>query len=105
MNEVPFETVLGEHFEDMLDACTQCSECRAGRISEARSEDVIGGILEQVRTGNGLEASRKWAQSCMQSGECVKACDYGVDPRFLLAMAQLVIANPQTGLPNDADRA
>ena len=23
------------------------------------------------------------------SGECIKACDYGVNPRFLLTMARL----------------
>src|SRR5437879_11582879 len=27
----------------------------------------------------------------MLSGECIKACDYGVNPRFLLAMARLAM--------------
>jgi heterodisulfide reductase subunit D len=45
-----------------------------------------------VRRGSGPEASRKWAQSCMLSGECIKACDYGVNPRFLLSMARLAMA-------------
>jgi heterodisulfide reductase subunit D len=35
-----------------------------------------------------VEASRQWAASCVLSGECIKACDYGVNPRFLLAMAR-----------------
>jgi hypothetical protein len=26
--------------------------------------------------------SGKWAASCMLSGECIKTCDYGVNPRF-----------------------
>ena len=93
MNEVPFETVLDERVEAMLDACTRCGKCvevcpsvEPAGISDTESKDIIGGILELVRSGNGPEASRKWAQSCMQSGECIKACDYGVNPRFLLAM-------------------
>ena len=96
MNEVPFETALGERVEAMLDACTRCGKCvevcpsvEPAGISDTRSEDIIGGILELVRSGDGPQASRTWAQSCMQSGECIKACDYGVNPRFLLAMARL----------------
>jgi Fe-S oxidoreductase len=99
MNDVGFETALNEHVEAMLDACTRCGKCvevcpsvAPAGISDAKSEDVIGGILELVRSGSGPEVSRKWAQSCMLSGECIKACDYGVNPRFLLAMARLAMA-------------
>src|SRR3954466_16406194 len=42
--------------------------------------------------GDGPEASRKWASSCVLSGECIKACDYGVNPRFLLNMARVAMA-------------
>lgn len=105
MNEIPFETALAEHVEEMLDACTRCGKCvevcpsvEPAGISDAKSEDIISGILELVRTGNGPEASRKWAQSCMQSGACIKACDYGVNPRFLLTMARLGIAKSDNEL-------
>ena len=54
--------------------------------------DIISGILDILRTGDGPEASRKWAAACMLSGECIKACDYGVNPRFLLAMARVAMA-------------
>ena len=105
MNEVSFETALGERVEEMLDACTRCGKCvevcpsvRPAGISDTRSEDIIDGVLEIVRTGNGPEASRKWAASCMLSGECIKACEYGVNPRFLLAMARLGIAKADNEL-------
>jgi Fe-S oxidoreductase len=94
MNEMTFEAALETRVEHMLDACTRCGKCvevcpsvEPAGIAAAPS-DVIAGVLDIVRTGDGPEASRKWAASCMLSGECIKACDYGVNPRFLLAMAR-----------------
>jgi heterodisulfide reductase subunit D len=99
MSEISFETALGARVDEMLDACTRCGKCvevcpsvTPAGIVDVSSSDIIGGILDIVRAGDGPEASRKWAASCMLSGECIKACDYGVNPRFLLAMARVAIA-------------
>ena len=80
----------------MLDACTRCGKCvevcpsvRPAGIADASPKDIISGVLDILRTGQGHEASRKWAASCMLNGDCIKACDYGVNPRFLLAMARV----------------
>ena len=104
-SEIPFEATLGERVEEMLDACTRCGKCvdvcpsvKPAGIADTKSEDIISGILELVRTGTGPEASRKWAASCMLSGECIKACSYGVNPRFLLAMARLGMARAENEL-------
>src|ERR1700722_20398770 len=95
INEISFETALGQRVEDMLDACTRCGKCvevcpsvKPAGIAEASAADVISGVLDIVRSGDGPEASRRWASSCMLSGECIKACDEGVNPRFLLTMAR-----------------
>ncbi|MGY4299732.1 Fe-S oxidoreductase [Bradyrhizobium sp. i1.4.4] len=77
MNEVPFETSLAEYAEDMLDACTRCGKCveacpsvePAGISRTTKSEDIIGGILELVRTGNGPRKRRA-------NGRC-PACEAG----------------------------
>jgi heterodisulfide reductase subunit D len=105
MTDISFEKALGERVDDMLDACTRCGKCvevcpsvRPAGLSDTSPQDIIGGVLDLVRTGNGPEASRQWAASCMLSGECIKACDYGVNPRFLLAMARLGIAKADSGL-------
>ena len=106
MNGISFETALGERVDDMLDACTRCGKCveacpsvKPAGIADSQPQDIISGILDLVRTGDGPEASRKWAASCMLSGECIKACDYGVNPRFLLAMARIGIARADSELP------
>src|SRR3954454_3900229 len=94
----PFEAALSDRVDQMLDACTRCGKCvevcpitdAAGVTAEPTA--VISGVLDIVRHGEGPEASRKWASSCVLSGECIKACDYGVNPRFLLGMARVAMA-------------
>ncbi len=97
-----FESVLQARAEEMADACTRCGKCvevcpaigPAGVPDEARANpvEVIGGVIDLVRHGDGTDAARKWASGCLFSGECIKACDYGVNPRFLLAMARVAMA-------------
>jgi heterodisulfide reductase subunit D len=106
MSEISFETALGARVDEMLDACTRCGKCvevcpsvSPAGIVDVSSSDIIGGILDILRAGEGPEASRKWAASCMLSGECITACDEGVNPRFLLAMARVAIAKSANQLP------
>ena len=106
MNGMSFEAALSSRVDQMLDACIKCGKCvevcpsvpPAG-IADARPPDVIAGVLDIVRTGDGPDASRRWAASCTLSGECIKACDYGVNPRFLLAMARVAMSRHTSGLP------
>jgi heterodisulfide reductase subunit D len=105
-NDISFEAALDERVEHMLDACTRCGKCvevcpsvTPAGIAETSSVDIISGVLDIVRTGQGPEASRKWAASCILSGDCIKACDYGVNPRFLLAMARVATAKAEHTLP------
>ncbi len=94
----PFEDVLNGRVRDMVDACTRCGKCvEACPVATpagvtAPAHEVIGGVIDILRNGNGPEASRRWAASCMLTGDCIKACDDGVNPRFLLTMARLAMA-------------
>ena len=93
-----FESALAGRVAAMADACTRCGKCvevcpvtGPGGV-EAEPRAVIAGIIDILRTGEGPEASRKWASACVLTGECIKACDYGVNPRFLLGMARVAMA-------------
>src|SRR6185437_13993847 len=97
-----FESALQARVDDMLDACTRCGKCveacpttgPAGLGTQARDNPaaVIGGVIDILRQGEGNDAARKWAKACLLSGDCIKACDYGVNPRFLLNMARVAMA-------------
>src|SRR5215813_6826784 len=96
-----FETALAARVADMADACTRCGKCvevcpvtGPGGV-KAEPVAVISGIIDILKTGDGPEASRKWASSCVLTGACIKACDYGVNPRFLLGMARVAMARHQ----------
>src|SRR3954468_1219523 len=98
MENAGFEQALASRVDDMLDACTKCGACftacpiagPAG-LGDADPKGGVSGVLDILRFGKGAPESEKWAKSCMASGECIKACDYGVNPRFLLTMARLAL--------------
>ncbi len=98
---ISFETALQGHTDAMADACTRCGKCvevcptkvAAGLSEEQRNNPVavIGGVIDILRGGEGNDAARKWASGCLLSGDCIEACDYGVNPRFLLHMARVAM--------------
>jgi Fe-S oxidoreductase len=98
MQNTGFEAALAGRVDDMLDACTKCGACftacpiagPAG-LDDADPQAVVSGVLDILRLGKGAAEAETWARACMLSGECIKACDYGVNPRFLLAMARLAM--------------
>jgi heterodisulfide reductase subunit D len=111
MSEITFEAALAARVDEMLDACTRCGKCveacpsvEPAGITDTGPQEVIGGIIDILRHGTGPEASHKWASSCIFSGECIKACDEGVNPRFLLAMARASATKAKAKLPERRQR-
>lgn len=99
MTETAFEMALNARAAAMVDACTMCGKCvevcpivGAAGVADENPRAVIAGVLEIVRLGDGPQASRAWAKACALDGECIEACDYGVNPRFLLTMARVALA-------------
>src|SRR5262245_54061812 len=94
----PVEHALNGRAADMIAACTRCGKCvEACPVTTpagvaAPPVEVITGVIDILRGAGGPEVSRRWAAGCAQTGDCIKACDEGVNPRFLLTMARLAMA-------------
>ena len=106
MNAPSFDAALAGRIAHILDACTTCGKCvevcpitDAAGVSVAEPKAVVAGVLDILRTGDGPEAARQWASACVLSGECIKACDYGINPRFMLAMARVAMVKAKTEPP------
>jgi heterodisulfide reductase subunit D len=93
-----FEDALNGRVEEIIGACTRCGKCveacpvKAPAGVTAPAQEVVSGVIDILRGDDGPEASRRWASTCMLTGDCIEACDYGVNPRFMLTMARLAMA-------------
>ena len=94
--EAPFEQALDARVAEILERCTSCGACidvcpmpgPAG-IDASDSSALAGGVLAILRGEDHPAASARWAAVCTGSGHCIPACQYGVNPRFMLTMARL----------------
>ena len=55
----------------------------------ANAPAIVGGILDLLAGGPGTAEAERWAQVCTNSGKCIPACDYGINPRFMVNMARI----------------
>ncbi|HXD45958.1 MAG TPA: (Fe-S)-binding protein, partial [Pseudolabrys sp.] len=98
MTELTFEAALSARTNDMIDACTRCGKCveacpvtgPAG-VGAAAPVDVISGVIDLLRGGEGTTAASAWAKGCVGTGDCIEACPEGINPRFLLAMTRIAL--------------
>ncbi|MGH7045642.1 MAG: (Fe-S)-binding protein [Stellaceae bacterium] len=97
-----FVDALHGRVADILDSCTQCGKCvvacpmvePAGidlGSDAANAPAIVGGILDLLAGGEGTPEAERWAQVCTNSGSCIPACDYGVNPRFMVNMARIAV--------------
>jgi heterodisulfide reductase subunit D len=57
-------------------------------LDTSNPQGLTSGILTILRGGTHPEASR-WAAVCSGSGHCIPACQHGVNPRLMLALARV----------------
>src|SRR5437763_11865121 len=97
-----FVDALHGRVEASIDACTRCGKCVAacpmvepagidtGSDGE-RAPAIVAGLIDLIGRGPGTPEAERWAQVCTNSGKCIPACEYGVNPRFLVNMARIAV--------------
>jgi len=76
--------------------CTQCGRCveacpmpgPAG-IDIADSGAIAAGVVAMMASGEAPEKSLAWVSACSGNGDCIDACQDGVNPRFMIKLARL----------------
>jgi heterodisulfide reductase subunit D len=98
MPDSPFEIALDLRVAEVLERCTSCGACvevcpmpAAAGIDASDPQSIAGGVLNILRGTDHSDASARWATVCSGSGSCIPACQHGVNPRFMLAMARLAL--------------
>lgn len=93
-----FTDALMQRQQDILDSCTSCGDCfrvcpmtEPADISDNDPSTVVKGILGLLNGEESSATSERWAEVCSGSGSCIPACNYGVNPRFMLSLARLKI--------------
>ncbi|MGH7031996.1 MAG: heterodisulfide reductase-related iron-sulfur binding cluster [Stellaceae bacterium] len=93
---ISFLDALHGRVDHILDACTRCGKCVAAcpmvepaGLDPAKAVDIANGITDLLAGGEGTEEAERWAQVCTNSGKCIPACDYGINPRFMVNMARI----------------
>jgi heterodisulfide reductase subunit D len=89
---------------DVLDICTTCGECakvcpstkEAGLGGEDPSA-MVKGVLGILSREGGSDAAENWVNACSSSGSCRAACQYGVDPMFMMQMAKVSLLTSRLG--------
>jgi heterodisulfide reductase subunit D len=106
MDGLSLEHALQSQAAEILDRCTSCGACvevcpmpAPAGIDTSDSGGLAGGVLKVLRGGSYADAQR-WAAVCSGSGHCIPACQYGVNPRLMLALARTA----DLGRENSGDR-
>src|SRR5688500_15697964 len=91
-----FLSAVRKRVDQTLDACTRCGKCvvacpmvEPAGLDSANATAIVEGALDLLAGGPGTPDAERWAAVCTNSGKCIPACDYGVDPRFLVNMARV----------------
>ena len=57
-------------------------------IGTADPAAVTGGIVDLLNGGAGTPEAIRWTQICTSSGNCIPACEHGINPRFMVQLAR-----------------
>jgi heterodisulfide reductase subunit D len=102
MDGLSFTDVLKAQTGHILDACTRCGKCaeacpmtEPAGVDTSDSPALVSGVLDLLRGGDGTPGAQRWATVCSNSGKCIPACDYGVNPRLMVNLARIAVKGKQ----------
>src|SRR5580658_1493778 len=74
----------------IADACTRCGDCfRACPMTEPGGIGAAAAaIVDLITGGAGNDDAIRWGEICSGSGNCIPACQHGINPRFMVQMAR-----------------
>jgi heterodisulfide reductase subunit D len=91
---------------DIADACTRCGDCfracpmtEPGGIAAADPSETVVGIIDLITGGAGNDDAKRWGEICSGSGNCIPACQHGINPRFMVQMARGFARRARDGAP------
>jgi heterodisulfide reductase subunit D len=91
---------------DIAQACTRCGDCfracpmtEPGGISGADPGETTAAIVDLITGGAGNDDAVRWGEICSGSGNCIPACQHGINPRFMVQMARGVARRARDGAP------
>jgi heterodisulfide reductase subunit D len=92
--------------EAIADACTRCGECfracpmvEPAGIGAADATETTAAIVDLITGGIGNDDAARWAAVCSGSGNCIPACNYGINPRFMVQLARGFARAQKDGAP------
>ena len=91
---------------EIADACTRCGDCfracpmtEPGGIADADPGETTAAIVDLITGGSGNEDAVRWGEICSGSGNCIPACQHGINPRFMVQMARGFARRARDGAP------
>ena len=91
-----FLDAVRKRVDETLDACTGCGKCvvacpmvEPAGLDKTNASEIVNGTLDLLAGGPGIADAERWAEVCTNSGKCIPACEYGVNPRFMVNMARV----------------
>src|SRR3984957_1332074 len=91
---------------EISDACTRCGDCfracpmtEPGGISNADPSATAAAIVDLITGGTGTDDAVRWGEICSGSGNCIAACQHGINPRFMVQMARGFARRARDGAP------
>src|SRR5262245_533104 len=95
--EMAFVASLDARAREIVELCSRGGGCgevcptpEPAGVERSDPVSVVTQVLELLKGGGDpASAGARWAETCTGSGACRKACDDGVNPRFMLALTRV----------------